>query len=86
MDNQEIARALDELLDEIAKDTEERHDEEIRRWLTARTDGEHGASVFHLSDRGGVRTESGCRPPVRYTQKPHGKPVCFASIHGVFED
>ena len=37
MENQEIAKALDELLDEIAKDTEDRHDEEIRRWLMAGT-------------------------------------------------
>ena len=36
MENQEIAKALDELLDEIAKDTEERHDEEIRRFVTPR--------------------------------------------------
>ena len=45
MENQEIAKALDELLDEIAKDTEERHDEEIRRFVTPRNLTEN-PSVF----------------------------------------
>lgn len=45
MENQEIAKALDELLDEIAEHTEERHVEEIRRFVTPRNLTEN-PSVF----------------------------------------